>query len=49
MQQDGIESLEHAQALRLEASHASALLENRALLLDQQERDLLEVGPGYLK
>ena len=43
MQQEGIDSLEHAHALKLEVSNTSALLENRAILLDHQERELSEV------
>ena len=43
MQQEGIESLEHAQALKMEVASTSELLENRAMLLDQQERELSEV------
>lgn len=43
MQHEGIESLEHAQALKMEVVNTSELLENRAMLFDQQERELSEV------
>ena len=43
MQQEGIESLEHAHAMNIELANTSATMENRAMLLDQQERELSEV------
>ena len=43
MQQEGIESLEHAHAMNMELANTSAAVENKAMLLDQQERELSEV------
>ena len=43
IQQEGIESMGHAHALKMEIANTSALLEDRAVLLDQQERQLSEV------
>jgi len=42
VQQEGIESLEHAHAMNVELANTSAAVENKAMLLDQQERELSE-------